>query len=85
MNVRDRESAPFGVDSQKQVIKTEAEYDLALARIDELMDARPDTPEGDELELLVTQVELYEARHYAIAPPDAESAVKFRLEQQGEL
>nr|MBF0223705.1 transcriptional regulator [Desulfobulbaceae bacterium] len=67
-----------------KTIKTEPEYDQALARIEKLMDALPATSEGDELELLVTQVELYEARHYAIEPPDKERAVKFRMEQQGE-
>lgn len=70
---------------QAKTIKTEAEYDQALARIDGLMDvARPATPEGDEFRLLVTQVELYESQNYAIGPPDAESAVEFRLEKQGE-
>lgn len=43
-----------------KIIKTEADYDRALDRIDALMDADPGTPEGDELELLVTLVELYE-------------------------
>ncbi|MCI5211877.1 MAG: transcriptional regulator, partial [Candidatus Electrothrix sp. ATG2] len=38
---------------QAKIIKTETEYDQALARIDKLMDACPETPEGDELELLV--------------------------------
>jgi HTH-type transcriptional regulator/antitoxin HigA len=34
-----------------KIIKTEEEYESALERIDALMDATPDTPEGDELEL----------------------------------
>lgn len=67
---------------QAKIIKTETEYDQALVRIDELMDATPDTPEGDELELLITLVELYEAKEYAIDLPDAVSAIKFRMEQQ---
>jgi HTH-type transcriptional regulator/antitoxin HigA len=68
---------------QAKIIKTETEYDQALSRISELMDANPDTPEGDELELLVTLVEIYEAREYPIDLPDAVSAIKFRMEQQG--
>ncbi|MBU0483777.1 MAG: ImmA/IrrE family metallo-endopeptidase [Proteobacteria bacterium] len=68
---------------QAKIIKTETEYDQALVRIDELMDATPDTPQGDEFELLVTLVELYEAKEYAIDLPDAVSAIKFRMEQQG--
>ena len=38
-------------------IKSEADYDAALSAIDGLMGTAPDTPEGDELEVLVTLVE----------------------------
>lgn len=68
---------------QAKIIKTETEYDQTLIRISELMDANPDTPEGDELELLVTLVEIYEAQEYPIDLPDPVSAIKFRMEQQG--
>ena len=34
-----------------KLIKTEKDYTKALSRIDELMDAKADTPELDELEL----------------------------------
>ncbi len=67
---------------QAKIIKTETEYDQALSCIDNLMDALPDTEEGDELELLVTLVEIYEQQNYMIEPPDAISAIKFRMEQQ---
>lgn len=67
---------------QAKIIKTEEQYDQALLRIDELMDAVPDTPEGDELELLVTLVELYEDQAHSIELPDAISAIKFRMDQQ---
>ena len=43
-----------------RLIKSEVDYDLALTRIDELMDAEAGTLEGDELELLAVLVELYE-------------------------
>ena len=66
-----------------KIIKTEQEYDQALGRIDELMEAEPGTPEGDEFELLVTLVELYEEQEYPIGLPDPVSAIKFRMEQQG--
>jgi len=66
-----------------KIIKTEEEYESTLERIDALMDAVPDTPEGDELELLVTLVELYEEKVYPIALPDPVSAIRFRMEQQG--
>jgi len=68
---------------QPRVIKTEEDYELALARIDELMGAMPDTAEGDEFELLVTLVELYDERMFPIDLPDATTAIKFRMEQKG--
>ena len=35
-------------------IKTEADYEAALQTIDQLMDAELDTPEGGQLDVLVT-------------------------------
>jgi len=64
-------------------IKSEVDYDAALARIDKLMDAEMDTPEGDELDVLVTLVEAYEAKHHTIDSPDPVEAIKFRMEQAG--
>ena len=66
-----------------KLIKNEAEYETALSRIDELLDAEPGTSEGDELELLVTLVELYENKAHPIGPPDPIEAIKFRMEQMG--
>ena len=66
-----------------KVIKTEKDYESALARINDLMDADPGTPEGDELELLVTLLELYEKAKHPIDLPDPVEAIKFRMEQLG--
>ena len=66
-----------------KIIKTDNDYQSILNSIEKLMDASPDTPEGDELELLVTLVELYEEKNYPIEIPDPIEAVKFRMEQQG--
>lgn len=66
-----------------KIIKNETDYEAALCRIDALMDTDPDTPEGDELELLVTLVELYEKKAYPIDLPDPIEAIKFRMEQMG--
>jgi len=62
-------------------IKTEADYDAALEQIASLMDAKAGTPEADELEVLATLVECYEAEHYPINLPDPISAIRFRMEQ----
>jgi HTH-type transcriptional regulator/antitoxin HigA len=64
-------------------IKTEEDYKLALARANELMDAEMDTPQGDELDVLATLIEHYEAKHYAIVPPNPIEAIQFRMEQMG--
>jgi HTH-type transcriptional regulator/antitoxin HigA len=69
--------------SKIQAIRTEADYEAALARIDALMDAEPDTPEGDELDVLTDLVELYEARHVPMGYPTALEAIRFRMEQAG--
>ena len=62
-------------------IKTEQDYNDSIHRIEELWGAKKDTPQGDELDLLVTLVESYEMKHYPIAPPDPVDAIKFRMEQ----
>jgi HTH-type transcriptional regulator/antitoxin HigA len=64
-------------------IRTESDYDAALAEIQNLMDASFDTPEGDRLDILVTLVEAYEAKHWRIDPPDPIAAIELRMQQQG--
>ncbi|MBL8075313.1 MAG: helix-turn-helix domain-containing protein [Nitrospira sp.] len=64
-------------------IKTTRDDDRALARIEQLMDAKPGTKAGDELDVLTTLVEVYEAKHHAIYPPDPIEAIKFRMDQLG--
>jgi HTH-type transcriptional regulator/antitoxin HigA len=64
-------------------IRTEADYEAVLRRIETLWGAAQGTPEGDELDVLATLVESYESGHYPIDLPDPIEAIKFRLEQQG--
>jgi HTH-type transcriptional regulator/antitoxin HigA len=64
-----------------KIIKTDEDYRTALSRIDELMDAEPNSSEGDELELLVTLIELYEDKKFPIEIPDVVEAIKFRMDQ----
>ena len=47
-------------------IKTERDYRAALKDIELLMHARPETPEGDRLDVMVTLVEAYESKHYPL-------------------
>lgn len=64
-------------------IKTKKDYEAALKKIDVLLDAKPNTPNGDLLEILTTLVEAYEQKHFLITPPDPIEAIKFRMEQLG--
>lgn len=64
-------------------VRTEADYEAALAEIDRLMEAQPDTPEGERLDILVTLVEAYEARHHPIEAPDPITALLHFMEQRG--
>lgn len=64
-------------------LKTEADYQAVLKEIETLMHAKADTPEGDRLDVLVTLVEAYEARHYPLDLPDPVEAIKFTMEQKG--
>ena len=64
-------------------IRTEKDYQNALKRIDNLMNAEFGTSEGDELEILAILVERYEEEEFPIDAPDPISAIRFRLEQLG--
>ncbi len=67
---------------QIRPIRTEQDHIAAVARIEKLMSAAPDTPEGDELDVLATLVDAYEAKHHAMDAPDPVTAIQFRMEQQ---
>jgi HTH-type transcriptional regulator/antitoxin HigA len=63
--------------------KTETDYRAALAEIEMLFDAVPNTSEGDRLDVLTRLVEAYEAQHYEITPPDPVEAILYHLESRG--
>ena len=64
-------------------IKSDADHAFALARVEQLMEAEPDTPEGDELDILATLVEAYEDKRFPIEAPDPIAAIRFRMDQMG--
>ena len=64
-------------------IRSEQDYEAALARISELMDAELDSPAGDELDVLVDLVELYESKQVPMGYPSPIAAIEFRMEQAG--
>jgi HTH-type transcriptional regulator / antitoxin HigA len=64
-------------------IRSERDYEHALAEVEELWGAKAGTPKGDRLDILATLIEAYETEHYPMDPPDPIEAIKFRMEQQG--
>ncbi len=64
-------------------IKSTEDYQAALARLEEIWEAEPGTPESDELDVLAILVDAYEEEHFPIDPPDPIGAIKFRMEQMG--
>jgi HTH-type transcriptional regulator / antitoxin HigA len=66
-------------------IKTEKQYQAALARVYELMqgDVKEGSLASDELEVLSILVNAYEQAHYPIPSPNPLDAIKFRLDQMG--
>ena len=66
-----------------KTIRSEVDYERALAEVERLWGAAGGTPEGDRLDILATLIDAYEAEHYPMDPPDPVEAIKFRMEQQG--
>lgn len=65
-----------------RAIKTEQDYNEALARLEKIFHAEVDSPEGDEAEILGTLISNYENEHYPVAMPDPIEAIKFMMEQR---
>ena len=66
-----------------KAIRSEADYEAALTRIDTLMDAAPGTAEGEELDVLTDLVQHYEERAFPLELPSPLAAIEFRMEQAG--
>lgn len=64
-------------------LKSEADYETALAEVERLWGTKSGTLEGDRLDVLATLVDAYEAQHHPMDPPDPIAAIEFRMEQQG--
>ncbi|MGE4290356.1 MAG: type II toxin-antitoxin system HigA family antitoxin [Salinivirgaceae bacterium] len=62
-------------------IKSEKDYQEALQRLDELFDAKIDTPESDEADILALLIDNYENQYYPIEAPDPIEAIRIRMEE----
>ena len=66
-------------------IRTEQDYQDALKAVSPLFDNEPEpgTPQGDYLDVMITLIEAYEAKHFPIDLPNPIEAIRFRMEQSG--
>lgn len=64
-------------------VKSKADYCFALKEIEALMTAELGSPEGEKLDVLVTLVEAYEAKHFPMELPDPVAAIQFEMERRG--
>lgn len=64
-------------------IRDDADLRAAFQRLEVIFHADEGTPEADEMEILVTLIEVYENKHYPIHVSDPVDAIKFRMDQQG--
>lgn len=62
-------------------IKTEQQYLQALEKLEEIFDAKENTPEGDEAEILSLLIDTFENEHYQIEAPDPIEAIRIRMEE----
>ena len=64
-------------------IRNESDHEAALKEVERLWGARSGTADGDRLDILATLIDVWEAEHYPVSPPDPIEAIGFRMEQQG--
>ena len=64
------------------ILRSEEGYDQALRRIDVIFDAAPETPDGDEAELLMVLIKDYESKQHPVLSPDPIEAIKLTLEEK---
>jgi HTH-type transcriptional regulator / antitoxin HigA len=65
-------------------IRSENDYQAMLHEIETLFEAVQGSPDGDRLDVLVTLVEAYEAKHFPIPLPDDPVAVmEYYMESRG--
>ena len=68
-----------------RAIRTEADYDWALAEIERyfVQEPEPGSAAADRFDVLAALIESYEAKRWPILPPDPVDAIRCRMEQAG--
>ena len=68
--------------TKQRPVRSKADYEAALEEVERLWGAKSGTPDGDRFGVLATQIEVFEAKHNPMDPPDPVEAIRFRMEQQ---
>lgn len=66
-----------------KILKTKKDYLNALARFEVIFQAKTDTKESEEADVLALLIKEFEDKHYLIQSPDPLEAIKYRMQQQG--
>ena len=64
-----------------KLIKTKADYQFALKRLEAIFDAEKGSQASDEADILALMIDDYEEKHYPIEAPDPIEAIKIRMEE----
>ncbi len=68
-----------------KIIKTKKQYQQYLAWVDKAFDkkVKPNTPEGEKIQVALLLIKQYEDVHYPIPIPDPIAAIKLKMEERG--
>jgi HTH-type transcriptional regulator/antitoxin HigA len=66
-----------------KILDTEDDYNKASLRLMEIFHAEPNTPEDDELGILLLLVKDYDDRHYTMPELDALEVIKIKMKEMG--
>ncbi|MEO8238781.1 MAG: helix-turn-helix domain-containing protein [Flavobacterium sp.] len=66
-----------------KVLKTEEDYNKASMRLMEIFHAEPNTPENDELDLLIVLIKDYDDKNYQLPELDALEVIKYKMQERG--
>jgi len=64
-------------------IRTKKDYAVALKEVERLFDAKPNTADGDRLEVLTALINVYEEKHHAVPFPNPVDAIQYYMESRG--
>lgn len=66
-----------------KILKTEDDYNRAVGRMMEIFNAEPNTPEDDELGVIILLIKDYDERHYSLPEIDVLDVIKEKMKERG--